>query len=654
MNVLRTRSQAETAPFECALLRRVVVWLVGAKIVALVVVVDTLGLSAFDLPKALLGRAIMWLILAALAVALLRYGTAIIPRTRLHLLIAAYVGIALLSAAFAENRLIAFFGERERMLGLAFILDMAVLYAAVAVAFRDRRDWAALGGAVALGAAATLLYGAVQVSGEDPVRWAEAWRGSTFGNTDMFGHFLSTIAAACAAVALSAARPFARVVAAVLLAAALPLAVLTATRGAVLGIGAGACALIVLLALERRRRGATVLPLAAGTSLALVIAAAAVAGSTLADRVAGTLRGEGVQARLHIWDSALRAALDRPLLGWGPDSFGVAYPRYRQPGSQRYLDPPYSVDQAHDWVLQQAATVGFLGLAVLIVLLAGSIALLLSPRARARDSLVARTLVVAVAGYWTHALVSVGAVGIDWVPWVGFGGAAALAGRRSEEPATIRPTPRFADVALIAAGLVLAVAGTLSYRANHEALVARHAIDRSDGHTAVVHASLAVDFDPRRAEHYALRGGGWQQLGLWPEAADDFARAAALYPQRAVYHGLEALARTRLAREGGARAAGAADRAIVAAAAAAAADPNNSDIREINAEVLFAFGRATEALEEVVRAIELFPGGGYDEVTAAIARGVPAAQARPLLERALRAKTSTVLEAALREATSRP
>ena len=640
-------------PFETALLRHVLVWLVAAKILTLIVVVDTLGLSAFDVPKSLLGRAIGWLTVAALGVALLRHGLSIVPRTRLHLLVAAYLGAAGLSAAFAENRLIALFGERDRMLGLTFLLDMAVLYAAVAAAFRGRRDWAILGGSVAAGAAAAYTYGAVQVAGLDALRWAEAWRGATFGNTDLFGHFLSVTAAAGACVAVSRVPPLARTIAAVLLLAALTLAVLTATRGAVLGIGAGGVTLILLIGLDRRRRGSSLVPPLLIGALSVPAAILGIAQTPLGDRVAATFRGEGTQVRLSIWDSALRAAADRPVLGWGPDSFGVAYDRYRQPGSQQYFDFPYSVDQAHNWVLQQAVTVGLVGLAALLALVSVAVALLLT-RGASRDPLIARTLVVTLAAYWAHALVSVGAAGVDWVPWVAFGGAAALAGRRAAQPAGPRRVPRAAELALVGAGLALAISGTLSYRANHEALVARHAIDRNDGLTALSFASIAVDLDPRRAEYHALRGGGWQQLGLWREAADDFARAAGLYPSRALYHGLESLARTRLAREGGDRGVGAEARALAAAARAVSADPNNGDIREISAEVLFAFGRAPEALAEVVRAIELFPtNGSYDEVAATIARSVTAQEARALLERALRVRPSPVLDKALREAAGR-
>ena len=620
--------------------------------------VDPLGLSAFDLPKALVGRAAMWLTLVALAVALLRHGTAIVPRTRLHLLVAAYVGVAGLSAAFAENTLIAVFGERDRLLGLVFIADMAVLYLATAVAMRDRRDWSVLGGAVAVGASGAFAYGALQFTGLDPISWAASSRVrpfSTFGNPDMFGHFLSAAVAAAAALAAlpGAARPV-RAAAAAIALIGLALAAVAATRGVVLGLGAGALALLGVLAVDRCRRQATLRPLIAAAGIALVLVGGALAATPLGVRVAASLGGAGLQDRLLIWESALRAALDRPLLGWGPDSFGVAYARYRQPGSQRFLfDFPFLTDQAHDWVLQQAATVGFLGLALLLACIVAAVSLLLT-RGRARDLSLAGVLLVALAAYWAHGLVSVGAVAVDWIPWLAFGGAAALGGRLRPAVAP-RPYRRSAEFVLLAAGMLAAASGAFPFAANSEAYISRDAGDRGDGRSALFHAASAVSLDPRRAEHYALRGGAWQLLGLWREAADDFALAAELYPTRARFRSLEALARTRLALSTPAGRAEGGDRAIATAVAAVATDPHNSEVREIHGEVLFAFGRAPEALQEVVRAIELFPlDESYCEVAAAIAEQVPGPRARELLDRALRARASPVLEEALRAAARRP
>ena len=57
----------------------------------------------------------------------------IFPRTRLHLIAAAFVLASAIWALFAENTYLALYGDRDRYLGLTFVVDMAVLYLAVAV-----------------------------------------------------------------------------------------------------------------------------------------------------------------------------------------------------------------------------------------------------------------------------------------------------------------------------------------------------------------------------------------------------------------------------------------------------------------------------------------------------------------------------------------
>lgn len=151
-----------TSAFDRSILQQVLVSLVAIKIAGLVLIFDPVGLLSFELPKSLFSRATEWLIAGALLVTILRYGTGVIPRTRLHFAVAALLVASALSTLFAENRYIALFGEEDHYLGLTFVLDMAVMYVAVAVAFRHVDDWALLGGILAFATALVLAYAAMQ------------------------------------------------------------------------------------------------------------------------------------------------------------------------------------------------------------------------------------------------------------------------------------------------------------------------------------------------------------------------------------------------------------------------------------------------------------------------------------------------------------
>src|SRR5207249_4175575 len=80
-----------------------------------------------------------WPIAAALLIAFVTHGNAIVPRHRLHVLMAALIAVVDLSAPFAADRYIAIFGDAENYAGLTFLIDMLLLYVATAVAVRAER-----------------------------------------------------------------------------------------------------------------------------------------------------------------------------------------------------------------------------------------------------------------------------------------------------------------------------------------------------------------------------------------------------------------------------------------------------------------------------------------------------------------------------------
>ncbi len=94
------------------------------------------------------------------------------------------------------------------MLPVALVVDMGVLYVAVAVGFREPRDWLVLAGGLAFGLAIAVGYALVRRVGGDPVGWstdAKTRPFSTLGNADMFAHLLSVAFAVALSVAASRA-----------------------------------------------------------------------------------------------------------------------------------------------------------------------------------------------------------------------------------------------------------------------------------------------------------------------------------------------------------------------------------------------------------------------------------------------------------------
>ena len=74
--------------------------------------------------------------------------------------------------------------------------------------------------------------------------------------------------------------------------------------------------------------------------------------------------GEGtVHGRIVVWEIAWKGFLDRPLLGWGPENFGLAFARHYNPclGSSQCA-PEVWFDLAHNIVLDTLTETGvFMG-----------------------------------------------------------------------------------------------------------------------------------------------------------------------------------------------------------------------------------------------------------------------------------------------------
>ena len=626
-------------------------WTVALKVVGIILIVDTLGVQGFDLPKSLFSRATAWLLAALIGWSVVRYGPAIVPGSRIHWAVLALVVVAVLSTTFAEDRYVALFGEWQRYLGLTFILDMAVLYVAVAIAYRTMRDWATLGIVVLAALALALGYALIQKLGLDPVPWADDPRPrpfATLGNADIFGQLLSTAFGAGLGVAIAARERFVRALAAGAAIAALLMATVIATRGSAIGIAAALLSALGLVLIGSRRTitiGRPLLILAAGS----VVAAAVIVVSPLGERLRATLTGAELSQRLVIYRSALDALRARPLLGWGPDGMAAAYPHVSGPDSVGVLDVNSFLSSAHSWVLQTGATLGLSGLLALLVLIAATFGGLFR-RSRA-DSPVAAALLLGSIAYWVHGLVTVGSISVDWLPWVAAGGAVALAGRG---PAIVvhRWIPRglglarSAAVVLVLAGLVLEFRPLQANRAALQSVVASTA---NDGARAVAMARSALASDDGRATYWVLLAEGLERQQAWKAAGDAQQQAADRTPYAAAtWEGL-AVDRTHQAVAGD-ESSGGRQAALDAAARAAAVDPYNAGGFVVQAQVANALGDFDTGLRAGARAYRLapHPDENYDRILSDAASGTTQlAEARATLEQLWPIRRSVILRLAL-------
>jgi putative inorganic carbon (HCO3(-)) transporter len=70
---------------------------------------------------------------------------------------------------------------------------------------------------------------------------------------------------------------------------------------------------------------------------------------------------ESIAGRLLTWQAAVHMVASKPMLGSGPDTFGLLFPKYR-PSSWFKVRQTELTNKAHNNILQMAATTGILGL----------------------------------------------------------------------------------------------------------------------------------------------------------------------------------------------------------------------------------------------------------------------------------------------------
>jgi tetratricopeptide (TPR) repeat protein len=601
--------------FEQSWLRQLLVFLVTMKIAGIVLVFDPWGFQSFDLPKTLFSHVFAWLLGATLLAGVIVHGRGIVPRTRLHLVVAVYVVANLVAALFAENRYVAVFGDQDRYLGLTFLADMVVLYLAVAVGFRSVKDFTPFLVALAVATSFTFAYAFVQAAGLDPLPWLDpivrpfrtldprAQPFSTLGHPDMLGHFLSIVFAVSLVLALAAPRlgvnTRVRAIAAVGAVLSVGLTAVVGTRGTLLGMGA---AIVALVGLELR---GGVSRFAIAKIWALIVVAgilclAILAFSPLGARMATVLADQG-SGRVALYEAAFRATLARPIFGWGPDNFASAYPAFRQPQPRGGVNAESS---AHDWLLQASVTTGAVGVGALTALLAAFVISLWRIGVQ-RSAIVAGALFAGLSAYYAQALVSVGSISVDWFPWFCFGSVAGLAGL--SRPTTTRDHSLLIGVPLV----LLAVVGVLlsgpAFQANRDGGAARGALVAGRVEAAISAAELAVNRDGGRAAYWSLLGLAREKAERWRDAAAAYEEATLRAPHEAPYWNALALARRRQAEaKDDPQAAGAA--AVDAAARAVEVDPYGLSVNENLADLAYEFGEFDVALRAAVKTTVLYEG----------------------------------------------
>jgi putative inorganic carbon (HCO3(-)) transporter len=356
------------------------------------------------------------------------------------------------STLWSSNRQLSEAGSSWRRDGL--IVESAILLFALIVAawFMEdqRRIRIVLRTTVVTGVAAS-LYGIAQYFGWDPLLPSKAYQAgeglftivrppATFGHADYFANWLVMIA--FFALALRAIDEDARWRAAADLTVVLAAfaIILSGTRSAMLGFLVGA---LVFAAIARRRVGRKAMLLLAASIACLGFLYISPPGAKLRARVHWSLDDVRGGARLLLWRDALRMAMQRPWLGFGPETFTAQFPRFESVELSRAY-PDFYQESPHNMFLDALVSRGFPGAIALLALC------LLAVWAARRNAALAAALAGAIVCQQFMVLTVPTAVYFYLLISM------IVAGERSARPVPSRPqtipwaaVPMFAAIALV-------------------------------------------------------------------------------------------------------------------------------------------------------------------------------------------------------------
>lgn len=258
------------------------------------------------------------------------------------------------------------FGLIEETALLLFVLPAAGWLAS------DRKNLHSLLRASTASGAVAALYGIAQYIGFDPLLPVNAYHAGegrftivrppgTLGHADYFSAWMLVIVFFAMALRLEESGWWKRAASATAGLAAFSI-LLSGTRSALLGLLAGAIVLLVCGRFRLRTRGAAY-GLAAMAGLALFFFSPA--GAMLRARLHWSLEDLRGGGRLLLWRDSVRMAAQRPLSGFGPETFITEFPRFESLELARAY-PDFYQESPHNLFLDQLAGRGVAGLAVLL------------------------------------------------------------------------------------------------------------------------------------------------------------------------------------------------------------------------------------------------------------------------------------------------
>ena len=365
----------------------------------------------FILGKALFFRLVINLAIFAFLVALIRSpglwrNMKMRFKNPIFILVSLFILSALVSTLFSVDPFRSFWGSLERMEG--FITTLYFFsFLVMTVAVFDKKDWLRFLKFSLLISGIVAFYGVLQFLGIEKFPWSfpARHRPDVFlGNSGYIAsYFLFTLFSSLIVFFNSIKRSFWYYLSGVTVASSLLMIFLAASRGVFAGLLVGAVVLLFYLRkriLNNKRYLASFLIMVVlGVGFLITRSLPFWQSVPGINRIAEfSLDHPTVRTRIIATGVSLNAFKEKPLLGWGPENYKVAYNKHYDPQHLYYSNRWF--DRAHNKLLDVAVMQGSLGLIIYILLFIA----LLYKLSKMADKRMAKLLSILFVVYFTQSL----------------------------------------------------------------------------------------------------------------------------------------------------------------------------------------------------------------------------------------------------------
>jgi len=477
----------------------------------------------FDIAKVFVMRMFTLIAIGAWGWGMLTRGGKMRLDKRLWLVVA-FIAWVSISTMLSIHPPTALFGKYRRFEGLISFVNYAlVLFLAIQYADRPSRV-RSLARTLVIAGGVVAFYGVLQFAGLDFIKWGnlpfEARRAfASYGNPDLLGGFLMFPLPLSLALALSEKSARWRYAYLAIFFVIIWCWIVEYVRGAWIGGVVGLLLLGLAVWLSRPKLSKSdkwflVAALVLVLVLGVISAQSSNEVTNLPKRIATIFQfqsGSG-ETRTQIWQAAIAAIKDRPIFGFGADTFRLVFPKYKPAAYVAAAGYLSVADNVHDYPLQLASGIGIPGALLAYVLFIWTLVVSARGafvRGEGSERFAYTGFWIATVSYLVHLLFGLSVTGASVFLWLSLGVLLAPLARPQEFRAPSWGTvPAILLVALVA----LALVGNVIYVVADHYYLRGRIVD--SGQERIDDIQLAISLNPYNDMYRAELGPAYQALSF--------------------------------------------------------------------------------------------------------------------------------------------